>query len=136
MAETIIKQQICSWCSMYQTFISGPRDWIVLCSFCGKAGIRHGGFVRRATVKDLDGLTTEEIDQLATDGQEIRQAHVAIEPHFVIREVANRWKMSPATIARFFEKESGVVRFGKAKRSLRIPLSVLERVHSKLTHDE
>lgn len=134
--DLAVKQQLCPWCGLRQTFLPGPRAFVVLCSFCGSMGIKHGAFVRRANIKDSDGLSTEELERLMDEGLEIRRQHRAIEPHLVLQEIASRWKMSLSTIERLFEAEPGVVRIGKTKRSLRVPLSVCERVHAKLTREE
>ena len=65
---------------------------------------------------------------------------LATERHYTVQEVAKMWAMSPQTVYRIFEDEPGILRVSfprlakkEAKRaqrvSLRIPASVLARVH-------
>jgi predicted DNA-binding transcriptional regulator AlpA len=66
----------------------------------------------------------------------------ATEQHFTVQQVAEMWAMSEHSVYRLFEDEPGVLKFSfprllksKAKRaprtSLRIPQSVLARVHEQ-----
>jgi hypothetical protein len=62
------------------------------------------------------------------------------EQHYTVPQIAELWACSPKTIIRIFENEPGVIRLGrpetrfKRKRIiLRIPDSVVRRVHAKLT---
>jgi hypothetical protein len=64
----------------------------------------------------------------------------ADERHFSAREIAEIWKLSPKTIQRLFKDEPGVFRVVRpgtgSKReyvTLRIPKSVMERVHKRMT---
>jgi hypothetical protein len=66
------------------------------------------------------------------------QTNVATEPHYSVFEVAEMWKVSADTVRRIFANEEDVLIFGskeglhKRKReTMRIPLSVLLRVHAK-----
>jgi len=61
------------------------------------------------------------------------------ELHHTVAEVADRWKLSPDVVRRLFEREPGVLVIGdrgsRSKRrylTLRIPGSVMERVHRRL----
>ena|ERR1700674_2782556 len=61
-----------------------------------------------------------------------------MEPHLTISDVATMWKLSEDTVRRMFQDEPGVLvlggRSGGGKRrytTLRIPQSVVERVHRK-----
>jgi hypothetical protein len=61
------------------------------------------------------------------------------EKHYAINEVAEMWNVSRDTVRRLFYNEPGVVRIGKPltmrKRvciTIRIPASVLQRVHDRL----
>jgi hypothetical protein len=64
----------------------------------------------------------------------------AREPHYTPEQVAEWWHLDPKSIRQIFRDEDGVVRFGRAvstrtKRAyttLRIPHSVLERVHRRM----
>ena len=59
---------------------------------------------------------------------------VALERHYTIDEVASLWGFSRQTVRKVFDKEAGVLRYGRgdsarrrAYQSLRIPESVLVR---------
>lgn len=63
----------------------------------------------------------------------------ALERHYTVREIAKLWGFSVPTVTRYFEDEPGVLKHGKPpsrkRRSyftLRIPESVLIRVHTRL----
>lgn len=68
-------------------------------------------------------------------------AAISLEPHFTPAEVAEAWGVSADTIRRMFMDEPGVLviepapaRFSRRKyRTLRIPASVAERVHRRMT---
>jgi hypothetical protein len=62
------------------------------------------------------------------------------EHHFSPAELAEMWNLSEDTIRRMFENESGVMIFenpsrnpARRRRTLRIPQSVAERVHCRLS---
>jgi len=66
------------------------------------------------------------------------------EHHFQPADLAKLWGLSPTKIRRMFEDEPGVLRIGQPSRrvgrilkrsyhSLRIPESVAQRVHDRLT---
>lgn len=62
------------------------------------------------------------------------------EPHFTVGEIAEMWKLSEDAVRRLFQDEPGVFVLGSEKPSsarrryttLRIPASVVERVHRRL----
>jgi hypothetical protein len=63
----------------------------------------------------------------------------ALERHYSVNEIAKSWGLSGNTIRRIFEKEPGVIewgttesRFSRGYRTLRIPESVMLRVHRRL----
>lgn len=63
----------------------------------------------------------------------------ALERHYSVGDVAKSWGLSANTIRRIFEKEPGVIewgttesRFSRGYRTLRIPESVMLRVHRSL----
>jgi AraC-like DNA-binding protein len=65
--------------------------------------------------------------------------HPALEKHYSIEEVRALWGLSDKTVKKLFREEKGVLRFGRpgsstrrAHETLRIPESVLLRVHSRL----
>ena len=65
----------------------------------------------------------------------------AIERHYTVQEIGELWNLHPSTITRLFRDEPGVLKLGsmrsrRGRRSyvtLRIPASVVERVHRRLT---
>lgn len=61
------------------------------------------------------------------------------ERHYSVAEISELWNLSPDVIRRLFEREPGVLVIGghgsRSKRrytTLRIPQSVVERVHRRL----
>jgi transcriptional regulator GlxA family with amidase domain len=69
--------------------------------------------------------------------QEIRE--LSVEKHYSVPELAKLWQLSEKTIRRMFEKEPGVIfwgvaesRFRRRYRTLRIPATVVLRVHRQL----
>ena len=64
---------------------------------------------------------------------------VPAERHFAVTEVAEMWNLSPDKVREIFEREPGVLVIGdrnpRHKRryfTLRIPQTVLQRVHHRL----
>jgi len=68
---------------------------------------------------------------------------VEFERHFSPKQIAEAWAVSTAKARRMFQNEPGVIRIGEPSRrlgrklkrryySLRIPQSVVERVHARL----
>jgi hypothetical protein len=65
----------------------------------------------------------------------------ATELHFTVPQVAVMWGLSDETIRRLFADEPGVIKLGSSRSTLdrrrkvrlSIPLSVLQRVHRKLS---
>jgi hypothetical protein len=61
-----------------------------------------------------------------------------MEQHFKCSELAVKWHMSESTVFKMFVDEDGVIRIGsrnpkkRTKISIRIPLSVAERVYARL----
>jgi hypothetical protein len=66
---------------------------------------------------------------------------VSMERHYTPAEISEMWNLSPDTVRKLFEQEPGVllIRNEESKYSkrryttLRIPQSVLERVHKRLS---
>jgi len=63
----------------------------------------------------------------------------ALERHYTPDELAQLWTLSPDTIRRIFEREPGVLVLDLAKgrrnyRTLRVPESVMQRVHRRMTN--
>lgn len=62
------------------------------------------------------------------------------EKHFTVQELAEMWGVSVQTIRQMFEEEDGVLKVGRdgtrtrrRYKTLRIPYSVAERVHTRLS---
>ena len=69
----------------------------------------------------------------------IPSADLAHEKHYTVIEVAKLWSLSQKTVRKIFESEPGVIQWGSEERrhkrpyrTLRIPETVLRRVHRKL----
>ena len=56
------------------------------------------------------------------------------ERHYSVGEVANLWALSRDSVRRLFRREPGVLAMGDRYVTLRIPESVLERVHRRLSN--
>jgi hypothetical protein len=68
-------------------------------------------------------------------------ATVVMEHHYAPDELGNLWNLSADTVRRLFEREPGVLviqhargRGARRYRTLRIPKSVAERVHRRMTN--
>jgi transcriptional regulator GlxA family with amidase domain len=68
------------------------------------------------------------------------ETSVHIERHYAVTEIAEMWNLSPDKVREIFENETGVLVIGdrspRHKRryvTLRIPHSVLQRVHRRLS---
>jgi len=64
----------------------------------------------------------------------------ATEIHFTVQQIAERWGLSPNSVRALFENEPGVLKIERPgtlrKRkhtTLRIPESVMERVHRRMS---
>ena len=64
---------------------------------------------------------------------------LAAEKHYSVSELANPWGLSERTIRRMFENEPGVLcwgssesRFKRGYKTLRVPETVMLRVHRQL----
>lgn len=70
-----------------------------------------------------------------------RKTATAMEQHFTVKELAEIWKLSVATVERMVRDEPGVFRFNerisgrllsnktRARYSIRVPASVAQRIH-------
>jgi len=64
---------------------------------------------------------------------------LASEKHYSVIEIAKLWALSEKTVRRIFEREPGVIHWSteeklhkRGYRTLRVPETVLHRVHRKL----
>ncbi len=64
---------------------------------------------------------------------------LANEKHYSVIEIAKLWALSEKTVRRIFEMEPGVIQWGAGEtlhkrvyRTLRVPETVLHRVHRRL----
>jgi len=55
-----------------------------------------------------------------------------VEYHYTVAQIAKMWQLSSDSVRRLFGQEPGVVDVGNGRRAmLRVPQSVLDRVHEK-----
>lgn len=64
----------------------------------------------------------------------------ALERHFSIQEIADLWGLCENSVRELFKEEPGVIRiqrprsrYKRAYTTLRVPKSVLERVHCRMS---
>ena len=64
---------------------------------------------------------------------------LANEKHYSVIEIAKLWALSEKTVRKIFEREPGVIQWGAGEslykrgyRTLRVPETVLHRVHRRL----
>lgn len=93
----------------------------------------RNGFSREAS--DAPEFATDEVAGRKGPASE----EATLERHYTVKEVAEMWHLDEKMIRRIFGDEPGVVsigsnesRFRRAYRTLRIPESVLVRVHRRL----
>ena len=74
------------------------------------------------------------------DPNKMHPAMSAEEPHLTPQQLAEKWGVSVQTIRSVFQNEEGVLKIGRdgtrtrrTYKTLRIPLSVAERVHRRLS---
>jgi hypothetical protein len=72
-------------------------------------------------------------------GSSLGPFDLANEKHYSVIEIAKLWALSEKTVRRIFEREPGVIRWTREEklhkrgyRTLRVPETVLYRVHRKL----
>jgi AraC-like DNA-binding protein len=72
-------------------------------------------------------------------GSPLGPVDFANERHYSVIEIAKLWALSEKTVRRIFEREPGVIRWSREEklhklgyRTLRVPETVLHRVHHKL----
>jgi hypothetical protein len=98
----------------------------------------------RASEKFLNwnpSLSLEDLEEpfkLTPDGLE--QSKVMGEQHYAPSDLAKMWGVSVQTVRELFKDEEGVLKLGsdgtrnrRAYKTLRIPHSVAERVHTRLS---
>ena len=83
--------------------------------------------------------TTVSLDSSNHDGIRRPRCGVALEKHYSVPELAKLWELSERTIRRIFSREPGVLqliheesRFKRGYSTLRVPESVVQRVHRRL----
>ena len=72
-------------------------------------------------------------------GTSLSASDLASERHYSVIEISKLWALSEKTVRKMFEREPGVLHWGteerlhkRAYRTLRVPETVLHRVHRKL----
>lgn len=86
-------------------------------------------------------LRERQAASLPVEPPQTGEAPIWAQRHYSVAEVARMWNLSTDAVRRLFERELGVLMIGDVegragKRryvTLRIPESVLERVHRKLS---
>lgn len=92
-----------------------------------------------------DGFTLEQKqawmrEKHSTAVAAIPLASTFTEQHYTVAEVGGMWNLSPDAVRKIFEKEPGVLIVGghgtgtRRYRTLRIPASIAERVHRRLSN--
>ena len=82
------------------------------------------------------------LEERQTEMREIQSSRESASPsltphgerHYSIPEVAGLWNLSRDSVRRIFRREPGVLVIGDRYVTLRIPESVLQRVHRRLTN--
>ena len=77
---------------------------------------------RQTEMRDIDSTRESESLPLMPCG----------ERHYSVTEVAGIWNLSRDSVRRIFRREPGVLVIGERYITLRIPESVLQRVHRRL----
>jgi hypothetical protein len=80
----------------------------------------------------------EEEPEKPFTSDDLEQSHIMAEKHYSPAELAQIWGVDPETIRNVFRNEPGVLKLGNngGKRTyitLRIPESIAERVHRRLS---
>jgi hypothetical protein len=99
----------------------------------------------RASEKFLNWKPTFPLEDNHTDKLSLRdfeESHITtmVEKHYTPAELAELWGVSVQTVRDLFKDEDGVLKLGsdgtrnrRAYKTLRIPHSVAERVHTRLS---
>ena len=97
-------------------------------------GIHMTDFARKPALSAVTTIRTGTVPR-STDGSD----GFSTEKHYSVTELAALWALSEKTIRRMFENEPGVLRWGseetrfkRAYTTLRIPETVVLRVHRQL----
>ena len=86
---------------------------------------------------DVENLNTIEEQQVAMRESRATGTSSLVghgERHYSVTEVASLWALSRDSVRRLFRREPGVLAMGDKYVTLRIPESVLERVHRRLSN--
>jgi hypothetical protein len=93
---------------------------------------RGGGDASAARAVIQPGLGATAIDERRIEG--------ALERHFSVKEIADSWGLCENSVREIFKSEADVVRIQRPKSrwkraytTLRIPESVVERVHRRMS---
>ena len=92
---------------------------------------KHNLAERQAWMRSRQAAGREGVE---SSGAEVRamRATSALEVHLTVQQIATVWGLDPKTVTAWFRNEPGVLRVsseGGSREALRIPLSVVERVH-------
>ena len=96
-------------------------------------------FSLRRAMADLTRKPPESVQVVGPSGELPVPTDLANERHYSIIEISKLWGLSEKTVRRIFEGEPGVIHWGSRERlhkrgyhTLRVPETVLHRVHRKL----
>ncbi|HWQ52151.1 MAG TPA: hypothetical protein VN442_00605 [Bryobacteraceae bacterium] len=99
----------------------------------GTAHVRHR--------RDYPVMAINAVERRSSGRDQANTVSAALERHYTVAEVAKMWNLSKDVIRELFAKEPGVLvvgdtagRRGKRRyRTMRIPESVFQRVHRRLS---
>jgi transcriptional regulator GlxA family with amidase domain len=84
-------------------------------------------------------LVSEDVSRGSSIGS-VGASDPALERHYSVYELTKLWGLSERTVRRIFSEEPGVVKWGSEERrykrayvTLRIPETVVQRVHRRLS---
>jgi hypothetical protein len=85
-------------------------------------------------------MATFQVDPDSAAAQELGGDNPALERHFSVQQIAEMWNFCENSVRALFKNEPGVVqierprsRWKRGYSTLRIPQSVLERVHRRMS---
>jgi len=85
-------------------------------------------------------MLTSPVDTERAPVASSRNGGPALERHFSVHEIADSWKLCENSVRALFKDEPGVVRIERPRSrwkrgysTLRVPQSVLERVHQRMS---
>ena len=121
--------------SSLQTIQEGLRDAVLVTQS------RHGWLRGPGAFAHMDTGCQfhRQKEQGSRDFLHLQMHDFASEKHYSVIEISKLWALSQKTLRRIFENETGVIVWGcpetrrkRGYRTMRVPESVLQRVHRRL----